>query len=77
LVRGLKRFDKMTEELPMSEYPDYSPMEGEWSESENVCGQCKTVKMWTCGWYDDPIEQGGACIGTVYKCGTCGYRDDI
>ena len=42
----------------------------EWSESEKICPKCGKL-MWQRGWWDDPPELGGACIGWWYECGDC------
>lgn len=60
----------------MSEYPS-SPAnrhwDSEWTESSILCPKCQNVNMWQAGWFDGTPENGGACIGTKYECGTCGY----
>lgn len=45
-----------------------------WSESEKDCPQCGKL-VWECGWWDDPPESGGGCIGTAFECGDCGWND--
>lgn len=46
----------------------------EWRESDRICHQCRR-RMWEADWWDDPPEMGGACIGAMYECGDCGYRE--
>lgn len=56
--------------MKQSEYPDDSD---DYSESDRACPQCKNVTMWVSSWWDDPVENGGACIGEIYTCGNCGH----
>jgi hypothetical protein len=62
------------EELPMSESPDYWG-DCDYEESDHVCPKCENVRMWQEQWFDDPIDMGGACIGTIYTCGTCNHYE--
>ena len=57
---------------PLSDYPE---QDEDWSESEMVCPQCGEYRLWHAPWYDDPIESGGACIGDIWGCGSCGFFD--
>ena len=65
--------------MKMSKYPENSYVfdwGDDWKESKKVCPKCKNVYMWVTGWYDDPKEAGGACIGEQYECGNCGYFEE-
>ena len=62
----------------MSDYPSESAnwdWDDEWARSEEICPKCKDVKMWQAGWYDGTPDNGGACIGTKYKCGKCNHYE--
>lgn len=51
--------------------------EGEsWGESEQICPDCGQL-LWTASWWDDSSDCGGSAIGTLFKCGNCGYQDSI
>lgn len=58
----------------MSDYPESEPLEDEWTESDRECPQCGKG-LWTAGWWDDPSDSGGACIGTLYECGSCSFYE--
>lgn len=55
--------------LHMSDRPEGPD---DWVESEKACPECG-LGLWTAGWWDDPPEAGGACIGRKEKCGSCGH----
>ena len=64
--------------LVMSQHPgdaNNHDWDDGWSTSDHPCPKCKNVRMWQTGWYDDPRESGGACIGTRYECGNCGHTE--
>ena len=51
--------------------------EGEsWGESEQICPDCGQL-LWMASWWDDSSDCGGSAIGTLFKCGNCGYQDSI
>lgn len=64
----------MTTDKEMSDYPEGSD---DYYESDKVCPNCKDVLLWASAWWDDPVWAGGACIGTTYTCGDCGYYQNI
>ena len=70
---------KIREELKKSNQPlkmSHWINDGDdWSETTNACPDCKNVYMWEAGWWDGSLEDGGACIGTIYECGDCGHRE--
>ncbi len=58
---------------PLSDRPD---SDEDWTATNKVCDTCGAF-MWSCPWWDDPIEHGGACIGIWYECGNCGDYDSL
>jgi hypothetical protein len=52
--------------------PDWEDMD--WEPSDRICPDCKR-RVWEAPWTDDSPENGGACIGTLYECGSCGWSD--
>jgi C4-type Zn-finger protein len=48
----------------------------DWEETEIVCPDCGQL-IWQAPWWDDVPENGGAWIGTHYRCGNCGYSDSV
>ena len=46
----------------------------DWQPSDRTCPECGR-RVWEAPWTDDPPEIGGACIGTKYECGDCGWTD--
>jgi DNA-directed RNA polymerase subunit RPC12/RpoP len=69
---------------PIESIPSRSPnpenlgteFKDDWKQTEIVCPDCELL-IWQAPWWDDLPENGGACIGTHYRCGNCGYSDFV
>lgn len=45
-----------------------------WRPDDRPCPRCgKPTEIGD--WWDDPPEQGGACIGTLHRCTACDWSD--
>ena len=66
-------------QTPIESIPVRSPkpeFEDDWEETEMECPDCGQL-IWQAPWWDDAPENGGAYIGTHYRCGNCGYSDSV
>ena len=61
--------------MPVSD-PDPHGWGQTWQESDKVCYGCAKFRVWQTGWFDDTDAAGGACIGTNWECGACGWWDN-